>query len=113
MSTDVLDRLMAQLHQRAEELPEGSYTTKLIRGGLAKMGGKVVEEVIEVVEAAREQGVSGQEHLVREACDVIYHLWVVLATRQITVDELRAELERREGVSGIVEKQNRQKEQGS
>jgi phosphoribosyl-ATP pyrophosphohydrolase len=42
---------------------------------------------------------------------VLYHLWVILATRQITVEQLRAELERREGVSGIVEKQNRQKEQ--
>lgn len=112
MSTDILDRLMAQLHQRAQELPEGSYTTKLIRGGLPKMGGKVVEEVFEVIEAAREDGDAGRTHTIREACDVIYHLWVVLATRQITVDELRAELERREGVSGIVEKQSRQKEQG-
>ena len=76
------------------------------------MGGKVVEEVFEVIEAAREPGVAGREHTVKEACDVIYHLWVVLATRQITVDELRAELERREGVSGIVEKQSRKKEQG-
>jgi phosphoribosyl-ATP pyrophosphohydrolase len=107
MSTDVLDRLMSQLHQRAIDLPEGSYTTKLIRGGLSKMGGKVAEEVFELIDSAREHGQSG-----REACDVLYHLWVVLATRQITVDELRAELERREGVSGIVEKQNRHKEQG-
>ncbi|MFN5395771.1 MAG: phosphoribosyl-ATP diphosphatase [Planctomycetota bacterium] len=112
MSTDVLDRLMSQLHQRAIELPEDSYTTKLIRGGLSKMGGKVAEEVFELIDSAREQGQSGREHTIREACDVLYHLWVVLATRQITVDELRAELERREGVSGIVEKQNRHKEQG-
>lgn len=113
MSTDIFDRLMAQLHQRSKELPEGSYTTKLIQGGLAKMGGKVVEEVFEVIEAAREEGQPGREHVTREACDVLYHLFVVLATRQITVDDLRAELERREGVSGIVEKQNRKKEQGS
>jgi phosphoribosyl-ATP pyrophosphohydrolase len=112
MSTDIFDRLMAQLHQRAVELPEGSYTTKLIRGGLSKMGSKVIEEVFEVIEAAREEGQAGREHVVREACDVVYHLWVVLSTQQITVDELRAELERREGVSGLVEKQNRQKEQG-
>ncbi|MFM8571061.1 MAG: phosphoribosyl-ATP diphosphatase [Pirellula sp.] len=101
---------MSQLHARAIELPEGSYTTKLIRGGLSKMGGKVSEELFELIEAVREQGDPGREHTIREACDVLYHLWVVLATRQITVDELRAELERREGVSGIVEKQNRQQE---
>jgi len=111
MSTDILDRLMAQLHLRAEELPEGSYTTKLIQGGLSKMGGKLSEEVFELVDSAREEGPAGREHLVKEACDVLYHLWVILATRQITVEQLRAELERREGVSGIVEKQNRQKEQ--
>lgn len=110
MSTDIFDRLMSQLHARAIELPEGSYTTKLIRGGLSKMGGKVSEELFELIEAVREQGDSGREHTIREACDVLYHLWVVLATRQITVDELRVELERREGVSGIVEKQNRQQE---
>jgi phosphoribosyl-ATP pyrophosphohydrolase len=56
-------------------------------------------------------GPAGRDHLVKEACDVLFHLWVILATRQITVEQLRAELERREGVSGIVEKQNRQKEQ--
>ena len=67
----------------------------------------MVEEVFEVIEAAREEGQAGREHVVREACDVVYHLWVVLSTQQITVDELRAELERREGVSGLVEKQNR------
>lgn len=110
MSTDIFDRLMSQLHARAIELPEGSYTTKLIRGGLSKMGGKVSEELFELIEAVREQGDPGREHTIREACDVLYHLWVVLATRQITVDELRVELERREGVSGIVEKQNRQQE---
>lgn len=112
MSTDILDRLMAQLHQRAVELPEGSYTTKLVLGGLSKMGGKLVEEVFELVEASREQGIEGRQHTIREACDVLYHMMVILATRQISIDELRAELEGREGVSGIVEKQNRQKEAG-
>ena len=111
MSTDILDRLMSQLHQRAIDMPEGSYTTKLIHGGLSKMGGKVVEEVFELVEAAREAGPQGRQHTICEAADVVYHLMVILATRQISMDELRVELERREGVSGILEKLNRQKEQ--
>ncbi len=106
-SSDVLDRLMAQLHQRAVELPEGSYTTKLIRGGVPKMGSKLLEESLEVVESAWEPGPEGREHMVREACDVLYHLWVLLATKGIGVEDLRRELERREGTSGIVEKQNR------
>jgi phosphoribosyl-ATP pyrophosphohydrolase len=109
MQNDILDRLMAQLHERATTLPEGSYTTKLLRGGIPKMGEKVLEEAAEVIEAAEEPGEEGRSHTVREACDVIFHLWVLLASRGITVDELRRELERREGVSGLQEKANRSK----
>lgn len=107
MSDDILDRLMSELHQRAKFLPEGSYTTKLIQGGIPKIGSKILEESNEVIEAAAEPGQAGLEHTVREACDVIYHLWVLLATRGITVDDLRNELLRREGVSGLEEKRRR------
>jgi phosphoribosyl-ATP pyrophosphohydrolase len=104
---DILDRLMAQLHQRAIDLPEGSYTSQLIRGGIPRIGAKIKEEAAEVVEAAGELDDSGREHTVREACDVLFHLWVLLAVRGIHVDDLRRELLRREGVSGIQEKANR------
>ncbi|MFN7731688.1 MAG: phosphoribosyl-ATP diphosphatase [Pirellula sp.] len=107
MQDDILDRLMAQLHTRAKELPEGSYTTKLIRGGIPKMAEKILEEAAEVIEAAGEPGEAGREHTVREACDLIYHLWVLLASQGIDVDALRRELLRREGVSGLQEKANR------
>ena len=107
MSDDILDRLMKELHHRAAELPEGSYTTKLIRGGIPKMGSKILEEAEEVIEAAGEPGDTGIEHTVREACDVLFHLWVLLASRGIHVDALRRELERREGVSGLEEKRRR------
>jgi len=107
MSDDILDRLMVQLHERAKELPEGSYTTKLIQGGIPKIAGKILEEAHEVIEAAGEPGESGRVHTVREAADVIYHLWVLLATRSIHVDEIRHELARREGVSGLEEKRLR------
>ncbi|MFO0012297.1 MAG: phosphoribosyl-ATP diphosphatase [Planctomycetota bacterium] len=104
---DIFDRLMAQLHQRATELPEGSYTTQLIRGGIPKIAGKIQEETAEVIEAASEPGASGRDHTVREACDVLFHLWVLLAVRGIDVNDLRRELQRREGVSGLQEKANR------
>lgn len=110
MSEDIFERLMSELHQRASELPEGSYTTKLIQGGLPKIGSKILEEANEVIEAAGEPGLAGVDHTVREACDVIYHLWVLLATRGISVDALRIELERREGVSGLEEKRRRGQE---
>ena len=88
-------------------MPEGSYTTKLIRGGPAKMGAKVLEEVLETTLAASETGDAGRAHLVYEACDVIYHLWVLLGSHGIQVSELRDELARREGVSGLEEKSRR------
>lgn len=107
VNTDVFDRLMAQLHQRAQTMPEGSYTTHLIRGGNAKMGSKIMEEADEVVRAADEAGDAGRSHLIYEACDLMYHLWVLLASKGIDVDDLRNELARREGTSGIVEKAQR------
>jgi phosphoribosyl-ATP pyrophosphohydrolase len=103
----VLRRLMEQIHQRVREMPENSYTTRLIQGGVPKMGSKITEEAREVVEAAAEDGEAGRKHLVYEACDLIYHLWVLLGSRGITLDELESELARREGTSGLVEKQNR------
>jgi len=107
MSDDVLDRLMAELHQRVSEMPEGSYTTKLVQGGISKIASKILEEAKEVIEAAGEPGEEGVQHTIREASDVIYHLWVLLATRGIQVSDVRRELERREGVSGLEEKQRR------
>jgi phosphoribosyl-ATP pyrophosphohydrolase len=107
MTDDVLDRLLGQLQERALTLPEGSYTTKLLRGGIPKIAEKILEEANEVIEAAGEPGIEGAEHTVREAADVIYHLWVLLAFRGVTLDQVRGELERREGTSGLEEKRRR------
>jgi phosphoribosyl-ATP pyrophosphohydrolase len=105
MTNDTLDQLMAEIHRRAAEMPPGSYTTQLISGGVEKMGAKIMEEAEEVVEAAGES--DGNEHLVYEACDLIYHLWVLLGSRGIQVDDLRRELDRRSGMSGLEEKRRR------
>ncbi len=109
-SADVLERLMAEIHGRVREMPAGSYTTKLVEGGVAKMGAKILEEAAEVVEAAeqveRDSSLS-HEHLIYEACDLIYHLWVLLGSRGITLEQLRGELSRREGTSGLEEKRQR------
>ncbi len=108
---DTLDRLMAQVNQRVADMPPGSYTTQLISGGVHRMGAKVTEEAGEVVEAAREleanQTEATKNHLVYEACDLIYHLWVLLGAQGISVDDLRRELARREGTSGLEEKRQR------
>lgn len=105
----VLQRLMNVIESRREEMPEGSYTTKLFRGGVEKIGAKVVEEAAEVVEAAAETGEPGREHTRYEAGDLLYHLLVLLAAREISLPEVEEELARRFGVSGLEEKASRNK----
>jgi phosphoribosyl-ATP pyrophosphohydrolase len=111
MPTDIFDRLMAELQHRVATMPEGSYTTHLLRGGIPKIASKILEEANEVIEAAGQPGQDGKDHTVREAADVIYHLWVLLASCGIPLDDIRRELERREGTSGLEEKRRRGQEQ--
>lgn len=84
-----------------------SYTAQLLAGGVPKIGGKVLEEAAEVVQAAGEPGDPGREHTVCEAADLFYHLLVLLAARDVKLSEVEAELARRAGVSGLEEKANR------
>jgi len=100
----VFDQLFALIVDRKARRPEHSYTTRLLDGGTAKIGEKVLEEAGEVVEAAAESGEDGRQHLIHEAADLVYHLWVMLALRDVTLDDVQAELARREGVSGLDEK---------
>lgn len=100
---------MAVIEDRRVNPPATSYTTRLFAGGVPKIGAKITEEAAEVVEAAAEPGEEGRQHLIREAGDLVYHLLVMLAHRDIRLNEVEAELARREGVSGITEKESRPK----
>ena len=102
-----LARLMRTLRERAESRPAGSYTTKLLDGGPEKIGGKILEEAGELIESASEPGQAGRDHFVYEAGDLVYHTMVLLAWKGVDLDEVVAELARREGTSGLVEKANR------
>ena len=102
-----IDELEQTILARKSAASEKSYTSILLAGGVEKIGGKVLEEAAEVVEAAAEPGEAGREHTIREAGDVIYHLMVLLASRDISFAEVEQELNRRTGVSGLEEKANR------
>lgn len=96
-----LDRLAATIAARKGTDPETSWTAKLLSKGPEKCAGKFGEEAIEaIIEAVR----GDRARLTAEAADVLYHLLVMLAARDVTLGEVLAELERREGQSGIAEK---------
>lgn len=88
-------------------MPAGSYSTKLLEGGVPAIAAKIREECEEVIEAATDFDPDNRQPLVHESADVVFHLFVLLCHKGIALDEIRTELERREGISGIEEKKNR------
>lgn len=104
MSDDTLMRLAATIQSRKGADPESSWTAKLLSRGPKKAAQKFGEEAIEaVIEAAR----GDRDKLTGEAADVLYHFLVMLAARDVSLADVYAELERREGQSGIAEKASR------
>ena len=103
----IFHRVMAISEDRRAHPPARSYTTSLFSGGTEEIGAKIMEEAAEVVDAAGEAGETGRSHLIHEAADLIYHLFVMLGYREINLTEVEAELTRRFGISGLEEKASR------
>lgn len=104
-TSTILARLMSVIEDRRTHPHERSYTVKLLTAGVEKIGEKILEEAAEVVDAAREtDGPAARGHLVHEAADLIYHLFVMLGFKEIPLTEVEAELARRFGISGLDEK---------
>jgi phosphoribosyl-ATP pyrophosphohydrolase len=96
-----LERLAATIAARVGADPQTSWTAKLLSRGPEKCAEKFGEEAVEaIIEAVR----GDRDRLTSEAADVVYHLLVMLAARGVTLADLLAELERREGVSGLAER---------
>jgi phosphoribosyl-ATP pyrophosphohydrolase len=101
MADDILDRLEATIRARAGDDPTTSYTAKLFARGRGKIAQKLGEEAVETVIAACGPDAAA---IIPEAADLLYHLLVLLADAGLSLDQVRAELARREGLSGIAEK---------
>ena len=87
-----LEELQSFIEKRHEEMPEGSYTTKLFKEGVNKMTQKFGEEALEtVIEATN----GTNEHLVYEASDMLYHLMVLLTSKGLRLEDIASELQRR------------------
>jgi len=96
-----LERLAATIEARKGADPDSSWTARLLAKGPEKCAEKFGEEAVEaIIEAVR----NDRAKLTAEAADVLYHLLVMLAARDVTLADVLAELERREGTSGIAEK---------
>ena len=99
--SDAFTRLDATIASRKGADPASSWTAQLLAKGPEKCAEKFGEEAVEaIIEAVK----GDRAKLTAEAADVLYHLLVMLAARDVTLADVLAELERREGVSGIAEK---------
>ena len=100
----ILDALFATIEHRRGDSPDQSWTAKLLAAAPELPVKKLIEEAGEVsIEAIKGDAPA----LTREAADLIYHLLVVMAASGVKASDVWAELERRQGQSGLDEKASR------
>ena len=102
----ILAAVYETIEIRKRTMPEKSYVVTLLKKGVDSICCKVAEESGELIKAAREQS---DEQTKKEACDLIFHAMVLLAAKDITLEDLEAEFARRHGISGLDEKAGRAK----
>ncbi len=101
VSPAVLDRLWQVVLDRRDADPSLSHSARLLSRGVPKVAQKFGEEAVEcLIEAVA----GNREALIAESADVLYHLLVLWVSTNVHPSDVWAELERREGVSGIAEK---------
>jgi phosphoribosyl-ATP pyrophosphohydrolase len=105
MNNDILRRLTETIAARKQAEPSTSYVAKLFSKGEDAILKKVGEEAMEMVLAAKG---GDKTHLVYETADLWFHCMVVLAQHGLSAEDVLRELARREGISGIDEKANRE-----
>jgi phosphoribosyl-ATP pyrophosphohydrolase len=104
VSAAVLDRLWAVVTERRSADPSVSHSARLLSRGTPKVAQKFGEEAVEcLIEAIA----GNRDALIGESADVLYHLIVLWVDAGVRADEVWAELQRREGISGIAEKASR------
>jgi phosphoribosyl-ATP pyrophosphohydrolase len=105
MSTfNQLEKLNSEIAAKAGASADTSYTAKLISQGVQKCAKKFGEEAVELALAAVS---NNAKDTTAEAADVLYHFFVLLKAANVTAEDVMAELKRREGTGGLVEKASR------
>ena len=100
----ILKKLSETLEARKKDDPSKSYTASLYRDGLEAILKKVNEEAFETIIAARQ---GDNKELVHEVADLWFHTLVLMAHKNLSAEDILNELCRREGISGIEEKESR------
>ena len=90
--SDVAEQLFATIEERKESMPEGSYTVELFEAGENEILKKIGEEAIEVIIAAKAEG---DDRILYEMADMLYHSLVLLSARGLSWQDLESELEKR------------------
>ncbi len=103
-SPDILQRLTETLEARKQASPESSYVASLFSKGEDAILKKIGEETTELILASKE---GDKTHLVYETADLWFHCMVLLAQHGVSAADVLNELARREGLSGIAEKESR------
>ncbi len=100
----ILERLDLTIQRKITESPNKSHTARLLKKGTEKCAEKFGEEAIELVVACVKKK---KKEIIGEAADTLYHMCVLLRSKNISIDEVLSELASREGISGIEEKRKR------
>ena len=100
----ILERLDLTIQRKTTESPSKSHTAKLLKKGTEKCAEKFGEEAIELIVASVKKK---KKEIIGEAADTLYHMFVLLRSKNISINEVLTELASREGISGIEEKRKR------
>ena len=100
----ILERLDLTIQGKTTESPNKSHTAKLLKKGTEKCAEKFGEEAIELIVASVKKK---KKEIIGEAADTLYHMLVLLRSKNISINEVLTELASREGISGIEEKRQR------
>ena len=106
MKDEYLESLLSLIKSKKNDDPKISYTALLHQKGLNEILSKISEEAEETIIAAQSEG---NQDLVHEIADLWFHCLVLLSQKNLTVDDITNELKKRQGTSGIEEKNNRVK----
>lgn len=103
---DTLTQLIATISENKGKDPKSSYTAKMYGRGREKIAQKLGEEATEMVIAAVQKD---KKETIAEGADLMFHYLMLLDITGVSLDDVAKELAKRQGISGITEKENRKK----